>query len=85
MMREWIIFALCLGVGGHIALGFVMHAPSFWPWSMTGYYGFMSGLVVYGHIARGVVMNGEASRGCTLGVDLHCRICMDVLYVRLST
>ncbi len=27
MMREWIIFALCLGVGGHIGLGVVMHAP----------------------------------------------------------
>jgi hypothetical protein len=27
MMQEWIIFALCLGVGGHIALGVVMHAP----------------------------------------------------------
>jgi hypothetical protein len=53
MMREWIIFALCLGVGGHIALGVVMHAPSFWPWSMTGYYGFMSGLVVYGLVQIG--------------------------------
>ena len=27
MIREWIIFALCLGVGGHIGLGVVMHAP----------------------------------------------------------
>jgi hypothetical protein len=53
MMREWIIFALCLGVGGHIALGVVMHAPSFWPWSLTGYYGFMSGLVVYGLVQVG--------------------------------
>jgi len=39
MMQEWIIFALCLGVGGHIALGVVMHAPGLWPWSTTGFYG----------------------------------------------
>ena len=47
MMREWIIFALCLGVGGHIALGVVMHAPGLWPWSTTGFYGLLSGLAVY--------------------------------------
>ncbi len=31
MMQEWIIFALCLGVGGHIALGVIMHDPNLWP------------------------------------------------------
>lgn len=47
MTQEWIIFALCLGVGGHIALGVLMHAPGLWPWSTTGFYGLLSGLVVY--------------------------------------
>ncbi|HSB43420.1 MAG TPA: hypothetical protein VLD60_00325 [Nitrospira sp.] len=47
MMREWIIFALCLGVGGHIALGVVLHAPELWPWSTAGFYGLLSGLAVY--------------------------------------
>lgn len=47
LIREWIIFALCLGVGGHIALGFVLHAPEVWPWSRAGLYGLLSGLAVY--------------------------------------
>jgi hypothetical protein len=47
LMREWILFALCLGFGGHIALGFVLHAPNAWPWSRAGLYGLLSGLVVY--------------------------------------
>lgn len=47
LIREWIIFALCLGVGGHIALGFVLHAPDLWPWSRAGLYGLLSGLTVY--------------------------------------
>ena len=47
LIREWIIFALCLGVGGHIALGFVLHAPERWPWSRAGLYGLLSGLAVY--------------------------------------
>jgi len=40
---------------------------------------------VGGHIAVGVVMNGRASRGWTLGFDPYRLICMDVLYVRLPT
>jgi len=53
MMQEWIIFVLCLGVGGHIALGVVMHAPGLWPWSTTGFYSLLSGLVVYGLVQAG--------------------------------
>jgi hypothetical protein len=53
MMQEWIIFALCLGVGGHIALGLVMHDPNIWPWSRTGFYGLLSGLAVYGVVQAG--------------------------------
>lgn len=47
MIREWIIFALCLGIGGHVALGVMLHAPDMWPWSTAGFYGLMSGLAVY--------------------------------------
>lgn len=47
LIREWIIFALCLGVGGHVALGFVLHAPELWPWSRAGLNGLLSGLAIY--------------------------------------
>lgn len=47
LMREWMLFALCLGLGGHIALAFVLHAPDLWPWSRAGLYGIFSGLAVY--------------------------------------
>jgi hypothetical protein len=47
LVREWIIFAVCLGIGGHIALGFVLHAPDLWPWGRAGLYGLLSGLTVY--------------------------------------
>lgn len=53
MIREWIIFALCLGVGGHIALGVTLHAPGYWPWSMAGFYGLLSGLALYGAVQGG--------------------------------
>lgn len=47
MVREWIIFALCLGLGGHIALAVVLHAPERWPWSHAGLYGLVLGVAVY--------------------------------------
>ncbi|MDF0645678.1 MAG: hypothetical protein P0111_16735 [Nitrospira sp.] len=53
MLREWIIFALCLGVGGHIALGVMLHAPDLWPWSTAGFYGLLSGLLVYAVVQCG--------------------------------
>jgi len=53
MMREWIIFALCLGIGGHVALGVLLHAPDLWPWSTAGLYGLLSGLVIYGAVMAG--------------------------------
>lgn len=56
MMREWIIFALCLGIGGHVALGVMLHAPEMWPWSTAGFYGLLSGLAIYAVVqtARGL-------------------------------
>jgi hypothetical protein len=53
LIREWVIFALCLGIGGHIALGFVLHAPDLWPWSRAGFYGLLSGIGVYGAVQTG--------------------------------
>lgn len=48
MIREWIVFALCLGLGGHMALAVVLHAPERWPWSHAGLYGLVLGVGVYG-------------------------------------
>lgn len=53
MVREWIIFALCLGVGGHVALGVMLHAPDLWPWSTAGLYGLLSGLAIYALVQGG--------------------------------
>jgi len=53
LIREWIVFALCLGIGGHIALAFVLHAPDLWPWSRAGLYGLLSGLAVYAFVQVG--------------------------------
>lgn len=47
MVREWIVFALCLGLGGHIALAVVLHAPDRWPWTHAGLYGLVLGVGVY--------------------------------------
>ncbi len=47
MAREWIIFAICLGLGGHIALAVVLHAPEMWPWSKAWLYGLLSGIALY--------------------------------------
>lgn len=53
LAREWIIFALCLGAGGHLALAFVLHAPDLWPWSKAGLYGILSGLAIYAGVQAG--------------------------------
>lgn len=45
--REWIIFALCLGLGGHVVLGLILHAPDQWPWSNAGVQGLLIGLSLY--------------------------------------
>ena len=31
-IKEWVIFAVCMGLGGHIALALLLHAPTDqWP------------------------------------------------------
>lgn len=47
MIREWIIFAICLGLGGHVALGLILHAPELWSWQHAGLRGLSIGLAVY--------------------------------------
>lgn len=56
LMREWILFAICLGFGGHIALGFVLHAPDLLPWSRAGFYGILSGITLYMVIKLGLYL-----------------------------
>lgn len=50
MVREWIIFAICLGLGGHLALGLILHAPDLWSWQNAGLRGLLVGLAVYGTV-----------------------------------
>ncbi|MGH7232428.1 MAG: hypothetical protein ACREJU_13880 [Nitrospiraceae bacterium] len=45
--REWIIFAVSVGLGGHVALGLMLHAPDIWPWNKAGVHGLLIGLSVY--------------------------------------
>jgi hypothetical protein len=45
--REWIIFALSFGLGGHIALGLVLHNPSSERWQAMGWNVLFIGLFVY--------------------------------------
>lgn len=43
LAREWIIFALCMGLGGHLVLAVILHTPDRWPWSDAGVYGLLVG------------------------------------------
>jgi hypothetical protein len=45
--REWIIFAISMGLGGHVVLGIVLHAPEAWPWEKAGGYAVLVGLSIY--------------------------------------
>ena len=47
MVREWIVLALCLGVGAHVALGFLLHGAQDWPTESYGYYGIFFGVFIY--------------------------------------
>lgn len=41
------IFALSVGLGGHLVLAVVLHAPDRWPWQQAGGYALLSGLAAY--------------------------------------
>ena len=45
--REWIIFALSFGLGGHIALGFMLHDSTPERWQTIGWKAVFFGLFVY--------------------------------------
>ena len=47
VFREWIIFAVSMGAGAHIALGLILHAPDKWDWSHTAVHTLLIGLSVY--------------------------------------
>lgn len=47
LLKEWIIFALCIGAGAHIALGLVLHAPERWPVSTAWVNGFLLAVSCY--------------------------------------
>jgi len=47
LIREWIIFAICLGLGGHIALALLLHAPEQWPVNTLWLYGASLTLSIY--------------------------------------
>lgn len=47
VIREWIVLALCLGFGAHIALGFLLHGSLGWPTEEFGFYGIVFGVMVY--------------------------------------
>ena len=65
LVREWIIFAVCLGVGGHIALGVVLHAPER-PWGQAGAFGIYSGLALYllVQVARWIWIRARSRSSC---------------------
>jgi len=69
LVREWIIFALCLGLGGHIVLGLVLHSPDRWAGADSALQGLLIGLSVYVvvQVARSLwwVVNGRSRAGDT--------------------
>jgi hypothetical protein len=52
-IREWIVFAISLGIGGHLVLAIVLHRPEQWPWHRAGTYALITGLAVYGMVLLG--------------------------------
>jgi hypothetical protein len=47
MIREWIVLALCLGLGAHVALGVLLHGSLDWPTESYGLYGIFIGIFIY--------------------------------------
>ena len=45
-LREWIIFALSIGLGGHVALGLILHDPASELWGNIGWNAFFIGLFI---------------------------------------
>ena len=47
MVREWIVLAICLGLGAHVALGVLLHGGLDWPTEAFGFYGIFFGILIY--------------------------------------
>lgn len=47
IIREWIVLALCLGLGAHVALGVLLHGSLDWPIESYGLYGIFFGIFIY--------------------------------------
>ena len=53
LAREWIIFALSFGLGGHVALGFMLHSSTPERWQAIGWNAAFFGLFVYVAVQAG--------------------------------
>ena len=53
LAREWIIFALSIGLGGHVALGFMLHNSTPERWQEIGWNALFFGLLVYVAVQAG--------------------------------
>lgn len=51
--REWIIFALSFGLGGHVALGFMLHSSTPDRWQTMGWKAVFFGLFAYVAVQAG--------------------------------
>ena len=47
VIREWIIVALCIGLGAHVTLGMVLHGPGEWSGATYATYGILISLSIY--------------------------------------
>jgi hypothetical protein len=47
IIREWIVLAICLGLGAHVALGVLLHGSLDWPTESYGLYGIFFGIFIY--------------------------------------
>jgi hypothetical protein len=63
-VREWIIFALSIGLGGHVALGLMLHDPTSELWRNIGWKAFFIGLFIYAAIqaCRSIVVAIRSQR-----------------------
>ena len=53
VIREWIIFSLCLGIGAHIVLGLMLHSPELWPLKSLWIYDLFISFSVYAVVQLG--------------------------------
>lgn len=47
LTKEWMILALCLGLGAHVTLGLILHGEETGPIETYGLYGILISLSIY--------------------------------------